>query len=575
MSGADGQLKKLIKDVVAELSGMGLSPDVLHKLLATRGMADSGAVEEESSENDREDDGDILEFEFESPDNSPPTMGRRASAPESSGHFTREAQEVVLDPVPDEGNAVLSSSVPHNHHHKKFRLRLLSETQPAKPVVRPMGVMDMVKMRTEPPRRGGSSSRETSPERDGAKKRGRRVVRRAVADNGAVKAEYVLVGEYSVGLSLAPMPDITGDSSQPTPQLRLHLSTTPSPDRGQDSSGPASSYSASVSAGDSEADPTTSESENDDDEDVRPSRMTVPSGISSPQRTPRAAFSYLSPRLPQIDVIPSSPTLHRLRQAVSPIWALASGTSIADGLHELNLDKTPKASSSNIEPINDDLGASAESSAVEAASIGQVPASAHAPDPSAPTSGDSPSTERDFIIPLAADVAFFSLLTHALTSLSEFHAAQQELFRASVEELCGMIRASIQPGSSSPVIMPTPFTPTPIPGAGSSSSSVAVRKPAAKASKKDLYAWREIFTLWIEHEIFESSAERTRGERTVEQAQARLQAFANEVVKRGLGDRRTIKGKKSRGAWEEFLRLNVLLLDLKRFQMANINAARK
>jgi hypothetical protein len=121
--------------------------------------------------------------------------------------------------------------------------------------------------------------------------------------------------------------------------------------------------------------------------------------------------------------------------------------------------------------------------------------------------------------------------------------------------------------------MPTPFTPTPIPGAGS--SATVARKPPVKASKKDLYAWREIFTLWIEHDIFESSAERTRGERTVEQAQARLQAFANEVVKRGLGDRRTIKGKKSRGAWEEFLRLNVLLLDLKRFQMANINAARK
>jgi hypothetical protein len=33
--------------------------------------------------------------------------------------------------------------------------------------------------------------------------------------------------------------------------------------------------------------------------------------------------------------------------------------------------------------------------------------------------------------------------------------------------------------------------------------------------------------------------------------------------------------KESRDAWAEFLRLNVLLLDIKRFQLANINAARK
>jgi hypothetical protein len=61
----------------------------------------------------------------------------------------------------------------------------------------------------------------------------------------------------------------------------------------------------------------------------------------------------------------------------------------------------------------------------------------------------------------------------------------------------------------------------------------------------------------------------------VEEAEKRLGSFANEVVKRGLGDRRSMKGKKVRESWEEFLRLNVLLLDLKRFQVANINAARK
>lgn len=359
-----------------------------------------------------------------------------------------------------------------------------------------------------------------------------------------------------------PWFDDVGSSNQPRPQLRLHLSTTSSIDLGQDSSSRTSSYSASGSTGDSASEAITSESEADDDEDG-PLRTARPGGISSPHRTPRAAFSYLSPRLPQIDVIPPSPTLQKLRQAVSPIWALASGSDMSDGLRELSLDRTPKVSTSKIEPIDDE--------SVHMPVPRNVP---NAPSPN-PSLSTSPSTERDFIIPLAADVAFFNLLTDALTSLSAFHAAQQELFRSSVEQLCAMIRSSIQPGSSSPVVMPTPFTPTPADQAGSSTSTAITKKAGPRASKKDLYAWREIFTLWIEHEIFESNAERTRGERTVEQAQARLQAFANEVVRRGLGDRRTIKGKKSRGAWEEFLRLNVLLLDLKRFQLANINAARK
>lgn len=174
---------------------MGLSPDVLHKLLATDPadpLTDKDVSQDESSGNEKDDEGDILEFEFESPDNSPPSLlGRRSSAPGSTDAASREAQEVILDPVADGQEAAGSSSA----HHKKFRLRLLSETQPVKPVIKPMGVMDMVKMRTEPRRKSETSSRDTSPEPDVARRRRRRVVRRAAADDGAVKAEYVLVGE--------------------------------------------------------------------------------------------------------------------------------------------------------------------------------------------------------------------------------------------------------------------------------------------------------------------------------------------------------------------------------------------
>jgi hypothetical protein len=172
---------------------MGLSPDVLNKLLVTdtQPAPGSGHVEEESSGNERDhdDEGDILEFEFESPESSPPSMKRRSSVP------AKEPLEVIVDPVRTEDSFAGPSSLPN--HHKTFRLRLLSESQAEKPamtpVMKPMGVMDMIKSRTEPKRRASESQAQSrSPEKE---RRGRRVVRRAVADQGGVKAEYVLVGK--------------------------------------------------------------------------------------------------------------------------------------------------------------------------------------------------------------------------------------------------------------------------------------------------------------------------------------------------------------------------------------------
>lgn len=77
--------------------------------------------------------------------------------------------------------------------------------------------------------------------------------------------------------------------------------------------------------------------------------------------------------------------------------------------------------------------------------------------------------------------------------------------------------------------------------------------------------WREIFQLWVQAEIFESTRERDRGERQVEEVERRLEGFVREVDKRGLGDGRKGRlGKKGRDAWQRFLKLNVQLLDLKK-----------
>jgi hypothetical protein len=309
---------------------------------------------------------------------------------------------------------------------------------------------------------------------------------------------------------------MSGDPDRPIPQLRLHL--------------PLSQVQPVVQNSALE------EEDADSSDDEAPF-------------FPLEDFAKSPTDIPQIDIIPPSPSLSRLQAAKSPIWSLTTPASLASDLEDLRL---------------------------EDAAITQEEEEAVLPPQETTSAPDRPITpEREFIIPLASDIAFFNLLTAALTSLSSFHAAQQLLFKAAVEKLCLMISQSIQPSSNSVQVISTPLTPSPQSVASDPDLAVARRHNNARASKKDLYAWREIFTLWIESEIFESNAERTRGERTVEQAEARLHRFADMVVKRGLGDRRTMRGKKVREAWEEFLRLNVLLLDIKRFQIANINAARK
>lgn len=63
--------------------------------------------------------------------------------------------------------------------------------------------------------------------------------------------------------------------------------------------------------------------------------------------------------------------------------------------------------------------------------------------------------------------------------------------------------------------------------------------------------------------------------RSVPEAEKRLGMFASEVVKRGLGDRRTLKSAKSREALETFLNLNVHILDLKKVSFSILGTSGK
>ncbi|CAO1619025.1 unnamed protein product [Parajaminaea phylloscopi] len=170
---------------------------------------------------------------------------------------------------------------------------------------------------------------------------------------------------------------------------------------------------------------------------------------------------------------------------------------------------------------------------------------------------------RDIVIPLTADTQFLDTLTHSLTQLSELQSSQRGDFITSTEDLCASVARAASP----------------------------------YASKNDLYVWREIFQLWVDMQIFESSREKDRGELSVDESEARLQRFAQELVKRGwLAESTTtassprlsrnreamesaltlpMKDSRSTSAVEDFLRLNLALLDVKKFQRVNVEAARK
>lgn len=285
------------------------------------------------------------------------------------------------------------------------------------------------------------------------------------------------------------------------------------------------------------------------------------------QATPK-----LSARQDGAMLIPSSPTLNRVKGAPSPIWA------ISPSVHQPGMESLVMASAGNGDLDSLEAGMAElelEGSALEAADFAAAEQEDTIPTITTPDQTPPPTNaSREIVVSIPSDVAFFTLLCQALNQLSALHTSQQAMFNTAVQRLCRLVSQSITPTSSKM----NAFKRMPVPsvGKGKARADVLNDIPSPSSySKSDLYAWRQIFTLWIEAQIFESTAERDRGERSVEQAEKRLKAFATEVVKRGLGDRRTLRRTESREAWDEFLRLNVLLLDLKRFQLANINAARK
>ncbi|KAK3117200.1 hypothetical protein LTR53_001704 [Teratosphaeriaceae sp. CCFEE 6253] len=92
-------------------------------------------------------------------------------------------------------------------------------------------------------------------------------------------------------------------------------------------------------------------------------------------------------------------------------------------------------------------------------------------------------------------------------------------------------------------------------------------------SYRDLYFWREMFRLYLEHPVFYSSTEQNRGALTFSEAKSRLQAYDAQLRETGLLSK--LKTPQARQAAKRFLDINVEILQIMHFQEMNARAMTK
>jgi hypothetical protein len=109
---------------------------------------------------------------------------------------------------------------------------------------------------------------------------------------------------------------------------------------------------------------------------------------------------------------------------------------------------------------------------------------------------------RTIEIVLTADSEFFNLLTQELSSIDALQAQQKTILTAQLTEL------------------------------GKEVSAVA--KPSKSRSHSDMYAWREIFSLYKDASLFFASTERDRGARSAAQARERIEWFSRQLQAQNL-----------------------------------------
>ncbi|OAP58650.1 hypothetical protein AYL99_07740 [Fonsecaea erecta] len=145
-------------------------------------------------------------------------------------------------------------------------------------------------------------------------------------------------------------------------------------------------------------------------------------------------------------------------------------------------------------------------------------------------------------VPLTADSEFFQTLRRELACLDDLQQAEHARLQEEITRLGSELRA--------------------------------LRASRSRRSKKEVEAWRKIFELYSDAEVFLSSHEVDAGARDAAHAQQQYQLFNQSLATQQKNDVLKL-GKEANAALSRFLQINVNLLRLLKFQEINRTALSK
>ncbi|OJT14237.1 hypothetical protein TRAPUB_9210 [Trametes pubescens] len=242
----------------------------------------------------------------------------------------------------------------------------------------------------------------------------------------------------------------------------------------------------------------------------------------------------------------------RLRLCLEPDESLPSDTAGPSSL-------PPRPETTITLPIPEDIIRSA---------LGSGGGSHELPDGELRADGTS-ALPAELIIPLVSDTAFFRTLTEALNSLAAYLVTKRAEFESSLRSLSQDISSASRPQSHTAGFHPHSRYSSDPANISISSHTLALN------SRSDLDTWRQIFQLYMEADIFQGHQERFRGEREVEDAEARLRTFLADLNEQTSKGTLKLRMKQSRVALKSFMELNTFILDLRKFQQVTAEATRK
>ncbi|KAF7732129.1 hypothetical protein EC973_006384 [Apophysomyces ossiformis] len=98
-------------------------------------------------------------------------------------------------------------------------------------------------------------------------------------------------------------------------------------------------------------------------------------------------------------------------------------------------------------------------------------------------------------------------------------------------------------------------------------------KAAAPQQKSDMYTWRQIFSLYMDAQVFQGQLESDRTMRSVQKAKEQMEWFSAQLERLNLASK--LKSQASKAAFKRFLTLNTELITIKHYQVLNQTAMRK